>query len=297
MTPGTRDTAIILGIPTFLYLGFVFTREWIASRRRQAVRRANPPVGLTFRDIRQLARPTLLLVPARAAGFSKLGGSPELPDGMPWPMGEHEPRTFVAQIDLAAIPPDLVLDWLPKEGRIYAFFDEERNGAADCVQLHYSVEPPGAAAQPPMPISGNRRFGERKVACIGVDSIPSLDWLELGYGNIEIEEKYRGQLESGVNLLDEEVEHRIGGFPGEIQNIQMQIECEYMWRGGRRDWNEPAPDAVRRASREWRLLLQIDSDPALDMNWWDAGRLYVFIRKRDAMRADFSKTVTITQTH
>jgi len=60
---------------------------------------------------------------------------------------------------------------------------------------------------------------------------------------------------------------------------------------------EEVPDSLRRAAREWRLLLQIDSDPALGMNWADGGCLYIFIRARDAKRGDFSKTVTILQSH
>ncbi|MFN9848749.1 MAG: DUF1963 domain-containing protein, partial [Alphaproteobacteria bacterium] len=78
---------------------------------------------------------------------------------------------------------------------------------------------------------------------------------------------------------------------------QMQIECEYLWRGQTRDYREDVPETIRVAARQWRLLLHIDSDPALNMNWWDGGRLYVFIRTRDARRGDFSKIVTITQTY
>ena len=77
----------------------------------------------------------------------------------------------------------------------------------------------------------------------------------------------------------------------------MQIQCEFLWRGETRDYREPVPETVRVASREWPLLLQTISDPALDTTCWDGGRLYMFIRVRNARRGDFSKIATVTQTH
>lgn len=247
--------------------------------------------------MRRAVRPTLLLVPARDPGFSKIGGKPNLPSQTPWPTGDLGPRIFVAQIDLAAFQPHVQLDWLPSEGRLYAFFDDERNGCPDVVRILYALEPPGPPAEPPQPAPDKWRFEERRVGFMKFNSVPSLDWLEVDYATLgdHAEDEAGGTFEDCD--LGEEIEHRIGGYPAEIQGGQMAIECEYMRRGLTRDYNDDVPDAIRRAAREWRLLLQIDSDPALNMNWWDGGRLYVFVRARDALRGDFSKTVTITQTH
>jgi uncharacterized protein YwqG len=264
---------------------------------RRARNRRSTGKSFVRSRMRRLARPTLLLTPAKVSGFSKLGGLPDLPSDQPWPVGEREPRAFVAQIDLGAIQPHVNLDWLPTDGRLYAFFDDERNGAADCVQIIHSLAPPAPAAEPPAPISKRWCFSERRIAFMKFDSVPSFDWLEIEPGTVDFDDCELETLRNDLDLFGDEIEHRIGGYPGEIQSTQMALDCEYMRRGNHRDWSNDVPDTIRRAAREWRLLLQIDSDPALNMNWWDAGRLYVFIRARDAKRGNFSKTVTITQTH
>lgn len=276
---------------------FVLQRELsaAASRRRRS-QASTGWAGIRAR-MRRAARPTLLLVPAREPGFSKVGGLPELPACVGWPTGDLGPRIFVAQIDLAAFQPHVQLDWLPPEGRLYAFFDEERNGCPDVVRILYALEPPGPPAEPPQPPPKKWRFEERRVGFMKFNSVPSPDWLEVDYATLgdQLDDEAWSTFEDCD--LGEEIEHRIGGYPTEIQGGQMALECEYMRRGLTRDYNDDVPDAIRRAAREWRLLLQIDSDPALNMNWWDGGRLYVFVRAKDAARGEFSKTVTITQTH
>lgn len=273
--------------------------HWLTDRRRER-RRAqfdSSYAGRVLERIRRARRTTLLLVPARQPGFSKLGGLPELPDDLAWPAGDEEPRRFIVQIDLATFQAHTPMDWLPDAGRLYAFIDEERNGAADCVRILYSGSLPGAPAQPPAGKRSPKPFRERRVGFLPLKSAPSPDWLEVdpaGLGDFADDEE---MAEFGQTDWHDEIEHRIGGYPSEIQGGQMQIECEYLHRGRTRHYEEPVPDSIRRAARQWRLLLQIDSDPELGMNWWDSGRLYVFVRKRDARQGDFSRTVTITQTY
>lgn len=189
------------------------------------------------------------------------------------------------------------MDWLPDAGRLYAFIDEERNGAADCVTILYSRSPPGAPAQPPAGERSPTPFGERPVGFLPLKSAPSPVWLEVDSEALGDIASHEEMAEFGQTDWHDEIEHRIGGYPSELQDGQMQIECEYLHRGRTRRYGEPVQDGIRRAARQWRLLVQIDSDPALGMNWWDSGRLYVFVRKRDARRGDFSRTVTITQTY
>lgn len=292
-----------MSVPGFvqglIFLAVVCVGIYVVEWLRGTFSPANPglsPGPATYRmraRLRRMARPTLLLIPAKAPGFSKVGGLPELPPGTPWPSGDKEPPAFVAQIDVGAFRAHGGFDWLPEAGRLYLFFDDRLNGAADCGRVVFSrVAGPEALAPGALP--KNRRFGERRVGFMRFTSLPSEDWLD-------------EEWPPGINAKDwdflkdcdfgDEIEHRIGGYPSEIQSAQMALECEYLHRGLTRAYGDPVPDDLRRASWQWRLLLQVDSDPALNMNWWDGGRLYVFVRARDARRGDFSKTVTLTQTH
>src|SRR3990167_8255965 len=48
----------------------------------------------------RMARPTLLMTPTKQQVFSKLGGEPDLPPSVAWPVGQKASRAFLAQVDL-----------------------------------------------------------------------------------------------------------------------------------------------------------------------------------------------------
>jgi uncharacterized protein YwqG len=278
---------------------FFWAKDRVGRRNRRPAHRVE--VGRAARllaRVRRLVAPTWLLIPAKEPGFSKLGGDPELPLGTKWPPGDRESRLFLGQIDLGAFRPHGGPDWLPDTGRFYVFYDPERHGCADVVSVYYCTEPAG----PPVPRPPSRRsaFLERKVAFMAFRSAPSPEWLDVDCGELGVDiEALDTQVAAFADAPpDDELQHRIGGYPNEIQDECMPLSCELLARDHSRaaSAHEVTP-AARRASKEWRLLLQIDSDPALEMNFGDGGRLYVFIRERHARAADFSKTVTLWQTY
>lgn len=283
---------LIAMVGVFLLVGWV--------RDRIVGKKAEPPGadGSRLRGrMTRMARQTLLLTPTKTPAFSKLGGDPELPEDLTWPEGEKGPRAFLAQIDLAEVRAAGGPEWLPAEGRLYAFYDEWRAGGADEVRMLLSAAPPGPPVAPPPALEQKWRFPERRAGFLLFRSIPSLDWLGVDLTELDVSDEELDELADAPDApFGDELQHRIGGYPSELQDSRMGLECEYLARGLQPEYRDPPPNILR-ASKSWRLLLQIDSDPALKMNWGDAGRLYVFIRQKHAEAGVFSKTVTLSQSH
>jgi uncharacterized protein YwqG len=249
--------------------------------------------------MKRMATGTLMLVPATRPAFSKLGGDPELPDELSWPIEDTGPRAFLAQLDLAEVRAAGGPEWLPESGRLFFFYAEGWGGDPDQVRALHSTERAGPPAQPPAGLSRKLRFPERRAGFLKMISMPSLDWLGVDVTEIDISDRELDELADGPTApFGDELQHRIGGYPAEIQDERMPLACEHLARGLPEPlYGAEVQPAIERACREWRLLLQIDSDPALKMNWGDGGRLYIFIRERHARAGDFSKTVSIWQTY
>lgn len=236
--------------------------------------------------MRRNMQSTLLLAGASQPGFSKLGGHPDLPNEVAWPEDADGQFRFLAQVDLADVRAAGGPEWLPPSGRIYAFHNED-NGSPDQVRILFTpsespvveVRPSDASAWP---------YEVRSIAFVRRDSLPSLDWLgeEAMIGETEMD----GLVDLSKPDWDGPL-HKVGGYPDELQDEQMALTCERLYRGGAADDD---PEAAGKAARHWRLLLQIDSDPALGTDF-GGGRLYVLVRLQDARRARFDRTITLMQ--
>src|SRR5690242_1535816 len=56
-------------------------------------------------------------------GHSKIGGRPDLPDGISWPLANHNPLEFIAQIRLNDVQAYDIEKCLPQSGILYCFYD------------------------------------------------------------------------------------------------------------------------------------------------------------------------------
>lgn len=77
-------------------------------------------------QIQALVRPSVVLATSRAearsipVGGTKIGGAPDMPDSLEWPVWNEQPLGFLGQINLAEIAPFQL--GLPSEGLLLFFF-------------------------------------------------------------------------------------------------------------------------------------------------------------------------------
>ena len=95
------------------------------------------------------SRPSLRLTAGKrsAQPVSRLGGRPNLPEGVRWPVWQGgQPLSFIAQLDLAALPRIKGLP-LPRSGSLYFFYDADAQpwgfdpGDKGCAQVMFVPSP------------------------------------------------------------------------------------------------------------------------------------------------------------
>lgn len=87
--------------------------------------------------------------------------------------------------------------------------------------------------------------------------------------------------------------NKLLGYSDNIQN-EMELECELvtngLYCGDPSGYNDPRAKALEPNAKNWRLLLQIDSNEENEMMWGDCGRLYFWIKKDDLLNKQFDKS-------
>lgn len=207
----------------------------------------------------------------------------------------------LARMDLAEIRAAGGPDWLPAEGRLHVFLDmgvqaqdfEPEQPGACIVRWETGDAPPlspPADLKPrsriaPFPLTFQSRISH-------ADERVDIDWKRL------TRDEERTLDAAILGFLSPEPAHQIGGYPGNLQGDVMEIQCAAASaRGGdiRNLGDEDPTPADFAAARDWRLLLQVDSDPAAGFDWIQNGRLYFWVHEAEARAGDFSRVFVLAQ--
>lgn len=258
---------------------------------------------------------------------SCFGGVPELPPGVVWPERAGRRLEFLAQIDLTELQAAATVEWLPREGALLFFYDmeempwgfspDDRDGwevtllQAGAVRVA-SHAPRPAPAKPgllarllgrapavlPAPAAEAFAAAHRAMHFVGITSYP-------GWGRPAV--RALGLTEAECDALSElhdaefggAPQHQIGGLPAPVQNDDMELECQLASAGlncgDSSAYTSPRRAALEAGAPEWRLLLQFDTDDALQVMWGDCGMLYFWVREADARAGDFSRVWMVLQ--
>jgi uncharacterized protein YwqG len=167
---------------------------------------------------------------------------------------------------------------------------------------------------PPKPVGGLRKlFGlpakkpfpgpvyERvDVVYKVISNYPPSYSTELEQLRLELEkEEFEEIIDLSEKLYGRGPAHHFFGFPEPVQNNDMELEIEARRQGVqlRYENNSLAPglEYLAPTAAEWRLLLQVDSDDEAGFMWGDAGRIYFWMRARDAANLAFDQAEAVGQ--
>lgn len=239
-------------------------------------------------------------------GASRIGGIPDVPPGFNWPRYKDSPLSFIAQIHLAEIPVEMIDLPLPQTGSLIFFYDsqqrtwgfdpEDRGSAA----VFFTESPPDALIRTNAP-TDTPEMG--LFDCCRMEFEPSAnlpDAWSIHY-QPELSDSERETLLEYFDWYHsktDEPNHRIGGHADCVQN-PMELECQLvtngLYCGNSTGYQDPRRASLEATAKDWKLLLQIDSDDEASMMWGDVGMLYFWILEADLRDCKFEHAWLVLQ--
>jgi uncharacterized protein YwqG len=252
---------------------------------------------LLLGSIRLVARPTI--DEDLPTGCSKIGGSPDLPPHIEWPLRDGEPMGFIAQIQLSEAAsavqlhganclqmdflealdldegaPRILQPALPDTGMLYFFYDcKEQPWGYDPKHrggwhvIRFDGAPSELSRQDaPQSLSLDARFMPCVLSFTIDLTLP--DWRsnyfrELSMSGPEMD-AYQEVHERLAKLQHVESTgvHRMLGHPDQIQG-DMQLKCQLashgVYCGDRQAYRSSQARMLKGSASDWLLLLQVDS--------------------------------------
>lgn len=243
-------------------------------------------------------------------GTSKFGGEPDLPEDAQWPTFGGRPLHFLAQLNLADLPPHHIATAdLPRKGLLSFWYDTQGDRAMRAFnhdsarwQAHYSTKAIERRSFPEHDESKYdigepwRPFPERRVTMkasltLSEDAEHELSNRLWKAGNDDERQFHLQAALEGQDIYDHsDPGHRLLGsyrFP--------QADAREYAAGAEFGLNVNQPLSkldmarVKRRMKAWRVLLVLQSDHASNWMWSDAGSLSFWIRDADLKKRRFDR--------
>ncbi|BDP40474.1 hypothetical protein DAETH_04430 [Deinococcus aetherius] len=245
--------------------------------------------------------------PNPGPGESRIGGLPDLPAALSWPLSEGgEALTFLLQLNLRDVP-HFAGNPLPGRGMLYVFLglDEPASDVEHRLLLYTGDEGLSPRPLPDAP-PANENYGDLPPHGLGTVLVPDLPrWTSRAYEALTGTLSEDGQ-ESYEALIDDlragqgQGRGHVGQLFGHVTGIGHPAEEDaFMVRDVDRAW---LYDYGKRATVDmtgadaWRNLLRVNSVRELDLTFWDAGYLHFLIRQGDLEARNFGETYAAIET-
>lgn len=244
-----------------------------------------------------------------ALGSSKLGGGPDLSEGLDLPQRDGKPLDFLLQINLAEVAAYPAAAELPSSGLLSFFYDTENQpwgfDPVDSSAHRVIYTPATETIVRRAASTAESSLSPATIAFWPLETLPSSDSLhgrtlevaleQVGFADEDALYDLPNELANAFDPTSpsEETLHLLlghsanvqGGMEEEAQLVSHGFNC-----GDGKAFVDPRGKELMRDAGQWKLLLQLDSDESYGMMWGDLGRLYFWIRQEDLTRGDFSRT-------
>lgn len=242
--------------------------------------------------------------PAGEVGLTRVGGVPDLPFELDWPLNNHRYMVFVAQINLRDIPPAMQSP-LPPQGMLYFFHGRAEPGtniphsvlyydgptgrlvAEKRPDLHEMDEDPDFAFYPPYGMQARTVISLPHYGSLQAETYEALMSARAHIDGDEFFERYLALMDAlrGFNVADDSELSQLWGYPQASSHPPEEDAESYK---GSSDLQDEI--AMRAESLKWRLLFELGSHTSANMAWGDGGFLQFFIHSDDINARNFDHT-------
>ena len=246
--------------------------------------------------------------------ISKIGGFPNLPSDIEWPIYQGEPMAFIAQMDLSEIPNAKELG-LPSKGVLFFFYDSKQSwgfsktnaGAAQVIFVEdNSLIPPKAKVIKKYikDVWDSYKIitKEKKVSFIPELMLPTYSDVDWDSFDVDDDTGYEYSYGWSSHIRSD---HWLFGFADRIQSrdplsegYRATLKEIDAARSAEPENLDDISSDVRSDPKDWVLLAQFGSDyrsGTEEMMWGDCGKIYFIIHRLDFAKKDFRRVWVVLQ--